>query len=240
PNMTFPPYSATLVVLTGQGTPVAAEWSLDPSLAPAATGPGWLPPPVVMVSAGGTVDLPLTTSGSGTVTLTGVTADAPLKAQIVAGPPQEVALSVPATATPGFYQFQVTAKDSSGVVTTQTGTVEVGLPVATMTAGNDQSAAAGSAVTLSVTVSPGSSGATPAGLDVLFHITSGGGSLAAAGGTQAVAVNAAGTAILMPTDSSGTASVTLTLPASAGTVAVEAEGQYAIGHPVQLFEEIAH
>lgn len=242
PNMTFPPYSATLVVLTGQGTPVAAEWGLDPSLAPA-TAPsaaGWLPPPVVMISAGGTVDLPLTTSGSGTVTLTGVTADAPLAAQVVAGPPQEAAISVPAGATPGFYQFQVTAKDSSGVVTTQTGTVEVGLPAATLTAaGNDQSAPAGAAVTLSVTVNPGSSGATPAGLDVLFHITSGGGSLAAAGGTQAVAVNAAGTAILMPTDSGGTAAVTLTLPSSAGTVEVEAEGQYAIGHPVQLFEETA-
>ena len=41
------------------------------------------------------------------------------------------------------------------------------------------------------------------------------------------------------TDSTGKASVVLTLPSTAGTVRVTAEGQYALGHPVATFTETA-
>lgn len=245
-SMTFPPYSVTLLVLTGQGTAPAAEWSLDPSAAPAATP--WMPPPVTMVSAGGTADFTLATAGGGTVAISGVTADPPLTATVAQSqtaptPTTLINIAAPAGATPGFYHFQVTAKDSGGTVTTQDGTIEVGLPAATLTAtGNNQTGAAGAALAapLAVTVNPGPSGASAGGLDILFSITSAsGGRLAPAGGATAVAANAAGTMILMATDATGTASVILTLPPSAGAVAVQAEGAYAIGHPVQVFQETA-
>ena len=41
------------------------------------------------------------------------------------------------------------------------------------------------------------------------------------------------------TNSTGVASVTLTLPGSAQTVAVTAEGPYGLGHPVATFTETA-
>ena len=41
------------------------------------------------------------------------------------------------------------------------------------------------------------------------------------------------------TNSSGVASVVLTLPSKAETVHVTAEGQYALGHPVVTFTETA-
>lgn len=239
PNVVFPPYSVTLVVLTGQGTAPVTEWSLGVSQAPAATP--WTPPLAVMAPAGGQVMLPLSTSG-GSVTLTGVTTGAPLAAQVIAGPPQQVAITVAAGATPGFYRFVVAAKDSGGTATTEDGTIEVGPPAASLDAGgNNQSAPAGTALPapLSVTVNPGQSEAMAAGVDVLFRIAAGGGSLAAAGSGQPLAASANGTMILVPTDSAGTASVTLTLPATAGTVTVEAEAPYSIGHPVAMFQETA-
>ncbi|MGH9534381.1 MAG: glycoside hydrolase family 44 protein [Terriglobales bacterium] len=239
-NMTFPPYSATLLVLTGQGTPATTEWSLLPTLPPVATP--WTPPPVMMVSAGGVATFQLTPAAGGTVKITAATADTPLSAQVVtlASGATEIEISAPANALPGFYHFQVTGTDGGGVTTTQDGMVEVGLPAATLTAtGDQQSAPAGSAVTLSVTANPGSSGAAPGGLDVLFNIVSGGGSLAPFSGVEPVALSANGAMILVPTNASGTASVTLTLPATAGAVHVQAEAPYPIGHPLYVFQETA-
>lgn len=245
-SMTFPPYSVTLVVLTGQGTAPAAEWSLGTSLAPTATP--WMPPAVAMVSAGGTAVFPVAGAGAGTVNITSVTADAPLEASAAVdntAPTHQtlVSITAPASTPPGFYHFQATGSDSSGTVTTQAGIIEVGDPAATFTAaGNNQTGTAGAVLTtpLSVTVNPGSSQASAGGLDILFSITSsGGGSLAAAGNGKLLAANANGTMILMATDATGTASVALTLPATAGAVTVEAEGAYAIGHPIQMFQETA-
>jgi hypothetical protein len=42
---------------------------------------------------------------------------------------------------------------------------------------------------------------------------------------------------LVTTDSSGNAAVVLTLPQSAGTVHVTAEGPYGLGHPEVVFTE---
>jgi hypothetical protein len=45
---------------------------------------------------------------------------------------------------------------------------------------------------------------------------------------------------IVVTNGSGVAGVTLTLPASSGTVHVTAEGPYGLGHPVATFTETAN
>jgi hypothetical protein len=45
--------------------------------------------------------------------------------------------------------------------------------------------------------------------------------------------------MIAPTNSSGVAGVTLTLPSAPGTVTVTAEGPYGLGHPVATFTETA-
>jgi hypothetical protein len=99
----------------------------------------------------------------------------------------------------------------------------VGNPAGTLTkAGDNQKAKAGTPITLSVTLNPGQSGGSASGATVFFT---------ASGGTLSNRIVA--------TDSTGKASVTLTLPATAGTVHVTAEGQYALGHPQVTFTETA-
>jgi|ERR1700722_3100357 hypothetical protein len=107
----------------------------------------------------------------------------------------------------------------------------VGKPAATLatTTGNGQSGnpAATLPTALSVTLTAGASGGTNTGASVLF--TTSAGSLS--NGT------ASGTKVLTTTNSSGVASVTLTLPSTAGPVTVTAEGPYGLGHPVVTFSE---
>jgi hypothetical protein len=99
----------------------------------------------------------------------------------------------------------------------------VGNPPASLTkAGDKQKGAAGAKLNLSVTLNPGQSGGSAAG-GTLFFTTS-------AGSLSSRTVT---------TNSSGVASVVLTLPSSAETVTVKAEGQYALGHPVVNFTETA-
>ena len=113
--------------------------------------------------------------------------------------------------------------DSSGVTQEQSGWIVVGNPAATFTkVGDGQSGAPGTNLNLSVTLKPGSSGGSAAGATVFF--TTDAGTLSAR---------------IATTNSSGNAPVVLTLPASAGTVHVTAEGQYALGHPVVTFTETA-
>jgi hypothetical protein len=50
---------------------------------------------------------------------------------------------------------------------------------------------------------------------------------------------ASGSKVIAVTNSSGVASVTLTLPGNAGQVNVQAEGPYGLGHPVTTFTETA-
>jgi len=88
--------------------------------------------------------------------------------------------------------------------------------------GDLQKGPAGSKLTLTVTINAGQSGGSGAGATVFFTATA---------GTLANRI--------ATTDSSGKASVVLTLPASAGAVHVTAEGQFALGHPTATFTETA-
>ena len=88
--------------------------------------------------------------------------------------------------------------------------------------GDNQKGATGSKLNLSVMLNPGQSGGSAAGGTVFF---------ATSAGTLSSQI--------VTTDSTGKASVVLTLPASPGTVHVKAEGQYALGHPVVIFTETA-
>jgi hypothetical protein len=104
----------------------------------------------------------------------------------------------------------------------QEGYIIVGNPPAALSQqGNNQSGAPGTNLNLSVTLAPGKSGGTSgAGADILFSADSG--TLSSR---------------LVTTDASGNAAVVLTLPATAGTVHVTAEGPYGLGHPVAAFTE---
>jgi len=109
----------------------------------------------------------------------------------------------------------------------------VGKPAATFPTqtGNGQTGSPGSvlAQALTVTLAAGSSGGTNTGASVLFSTDGGSVSNGTTSGAKVVAL----------TNSSGVASVTLTLPSTAGTVHVTAEGPYGLGHPVATFTETA-
>jgi hypothetical protein len=87
---------------------------------------------------------------------------------------------------------------------------------------NKQKAKAGSQISLSVTLNPRQAGGSASGGTVLFTTSAG-----------------ALSSRMVTTDSTGTASVMLTLPATAQTVHVTPEGQYALGHPPVTFTETA-
>jgi hypothetical protein len=220
-SMSFAPYTATLLVITGTTAKVpAAEWDLNPD--------------TVMVAASGTVTLsPKLTSGSGSVTLgtpqfdTGITV-AVTQGTITSG--QNGAITVTAGSNPGFYHYSVPGTDSS-TTTTQSGWIVVGNPPATFTkTGDGQSGPPGSTLSLSVTLSAGQSGGSNTGASVLFTTDSGSLSNGTTSGAKVVAIS----------NSSGVALVTLTLPGTAGTVHVTAEGQYGLGHPTATFTETAN
>jgi fibronectin type 3 domain-containing protein len=220
-TQTFAPYTATLLVISGSMPQApASEWDLNPD--------------TIMVPAGGTVTLnPTLTSGSSTVTLgtpeanSGITMSV-TGASVASG--QNGSIVVTGGNTPGFYQFTVPGTDSSGVVQDQSGWIVVGNPAATLTkTGDQQTGRVGSTLNLSVTLAPGSSGGTATEAPIFF--TTSAGSLTYNGTT--------GTRLIVPTNSSGQASVTLTLPSAPGPVNVTAEGPYGLGHPVVTFAETA-
>jgi len=224
-TMTFAPYSATLLVVTGNATTLpAAEWDLNPD--------------TIVVPAGGTLDIhPKLISGTGvtlgspssqggvTVTTTNNTVSTGQQGdvQIVAGN------------TPGFYSFSIPATDTANVSTSQSGWILVTKAAAALskTGGDGQAGTHGTPLptNLSVTLSSSPTGSV-AGVSVFFTITSGtGGSLKnVASGNGEKIFN--GSKVIAVTNSSGVASVTLTLPPTTGAVTVSAEGPYAIGHPV--------
>jgi hypothetical protein len=132
-------------------------------------------------------------------------------------------ITVTAGTTPGFYHYTVPSTDTTGIAQHQNGYILVGNPPATFTkTGDKQKGAAGSQLTLSVTLVPGQSGGSASGGTVLF--TTNAGSLSSR---------------MVTTDSTGKAIVVLTLPTTARAVSVAAEGQYALGHPVATFTETA-
>jgi hypothetical protein len=211
PTITFAPYTATLLVLTGTAQLPAAEWDLNPD--------------TTMVPAGGNVVLqPKVTSGTATVTLGTPTSDSGitvLVSQPILSKGTNGKITVTAGTTPGFYHYSVPSTDTAGVTQQQGGYILVGNPPASFTkTGDKQKGAAGSQLSLSVTLNPGESGGSAAGGTVLF--TTSAGSLSSR---------------IVDTDSSGNAAVVLTLPSTAETVHVTAEGQYALGHPSVTFTE---
>ena len=211
-TMSFAPYSATLLVVTGaMAKAPAVEWDLNPD--------------TVMLPAGGTVALaPKLVSGSGTVTLGTPTSDTGIRVAVTQGTitsSQNGAITVTAGKNPGFYYYTVPGTDNAGVAQEQSGWIVVGNPPATFTKqGDGQQGAPGSTLNLSVTLNAGSSGGSATGATVFF--TTDAGSLSSR---------------LVTTDSSGNASVVLTLPQNAGTVHVTAEGPYGLGHPEVVFTE---
>jgi hypothetical protein len=230
-TQTFAPYTATLVVVPGalNSTP-GADWDLNPD--------------TIMVPASGTVTLsPKITSGTSSVTLSSAVFDAFEGASACTGGSINIgtstittsangAITVTAPGTPEFCHFTATGTDAGGVTQTQGGWIVVGNPPATFTqTGNNQTGAAGSTLTLSVTLNPGQSGGTNTGASVLFWTPTNNATLS--NGTTS------GPKVIAVTDSSGVASVTLRLPSTAGPVAVTAEGPYGLGHPVATFAETA-
>jgi hypothetical protein len=130
---------------------------------------------------------------------------------------------VTAGTTPGFYHYTVPATDTTGIAQAQSGWILVGNPSASLTkTGDNQKAAAGSKLSLSVKLNPGQSGGSAGGATILFSASTG--SLSSR---------------IVTTDSTGKAAVVLTLPSTPGVVHVTTEGQYGLGHPVVIFTETA-
>src|SRR5581483_1512376 len=171
----------------------------------------------------GTLTLsPHITAGTGTLTLTAVQSDPGITMSLTqpnVTASQDGTVTVAAGAVPGFYHYSVTASDNSGIQQTQSGWIVVGNPAAVLSKiGDNQSAPAGSVVTLSVTLDPTQSGGTGTGASILF--TTDAGDLPNR---------------ITRTNGSNTASVQLTLPSTPGTVHVTAEGPIPFGHPVATF-----
>ncbi len=224
-TQSFAPYSATLLVITGTtATAPVSSWDLNPD--------------TTMVAAGGTVTLnPKITSGSASanVNLTSAVLDSYEGAAACGGtitlttatitPSTPGEITVTAGSTPGFCHFTVTGSDGTATQT-EGGWIVVGNPAATFTQSGAQSGPPNGSVPLTVTLASGFSGGTNTGASVLFTASTGSLSNGTTSGAKVIAV----------TNSSGVASVTLTLPSS-GTVTVTAEGPYGLGHPVATFTE---
>ena len=228
-SQSFAPYSITLLVVNGtESTKPASEWYLNPD--------------DLMTPASGTATLsPVITSGTSKVTLASAVFDSYEGAPACSGslvlsgasitPSQPGTITVNAGSTPGFCHFTVTGNDGAATQT-QGGWIVVGNPAATLTqSGNNQSGSAGTALSqpLTVTLAPGQSGGSASGAGILFTTSAGTLSNGTTSGTSVIAV----------TNSSGAASVTLTLPSSRGTVTVTAQDQFALGGASLTFTETA-
>jgi fibronectin type 3 domain-containing protein len=223
-TQSFAPYSATLLVINGtlSKTP-AAEWDLNPdTIQAAANSTITLAPKIVSATGNASVTLESAQFDAGSTSGGTISIAAAFVTSTANG-----AITIATGSTPGFYHFTVAGQDSSGVTQNQGGWVLVGNPAATFAKTGDNQSGAGSAnLTLSVTLNAGASGGTNTGASVLFTTDTGN----FGGAKQQIVV----------TNGSGVAGVTLTLPASAGTVHVTAEGPYGLGHPVVTFTETAN
>ncbi len=127
---------------------------------------------------GGIVVLqPKITSGSATVTLGTPTSDSGITvavSQPTLSKGHNGKITVTAGTTPGFYHFSVPSTDTSGVTQQQGGYILVGNPPASFTkTGDKQKGAAGSQLTLSVTLDPGQSGGSASGRNGFFTTSAG-------------------------------------------------------------------
>ena len=228
-TQSFAAYTITLLVVSGsEASTPASEWYLNPD--------------DLMVPANGLAILqPRISSGTAPVTLSSAVFDAYEGAPACSGAlglsnatittALPGSISVKPASTPGFCHFTVTGSDGTATQT-QGGWIVVGNPAATLTqAGNNQTGAVGTALAqpLTVTLAPGQSGGTDTGAGILFTTKSG----TLSNGTTS------GTSVIAPTNASGVASVTLTLPSTAGTVTVTAQDQFALGGLSVSFTETA-
>jgi hypothetical protein len=163
------------------------------------------------------------TACSGTLTLTTPTITPSTPATIAVNPGN----------TPGFCHYTVSANDGTSTQT-EGGWIVVGKPSGTLTAtaGNNQTGSAGTALAqaLTVTLNPGSSGLGSSRAGILFSTSAG----TLSNGT------ATGSTVIATTNSSGVATVTLTLPATKGAVKVTAKDQFAVGGSSVAFSETAN
>ncbi|MGA8086805.1 MAG: glycoside hydrolase family 44 protein [Terracidiphilus sp.] len=230
PTQSFAPYTITLLVVSGsQPAKPASEWYLNPDdLMIPASGTGTLKPTIV--------------SGTAPVTLTSAVFDAFEGATACGGslaltdatitPAKPATITVNPGSTPGFCHYTVTGNDGTSTQT-EGGWIVVGQSAATLTlSGNNQSGSAGTVLSqaLAVTLSSLPSNFTNTGASILF--TTSGGTLS--NGTTS------GTSVIAQTNSSGTASVTLTLPSTKGTITVTAQDQFALGGASVTFAENAN
>ena len=231
-TQTFAANSITLLVVSGnQPAKPASEWYLNPDdLMIPASGTGILNPKIVS----GTANVALSsavfdafegaTGCTGTLTLTNPTITPTTPATITVNP----------GSTQGFCHYTVTGNDGTSTQT-EGGWIVVGKPAATfaVSGGNNQSGSAGTALaqSLAVTLSSIPSGFSATGASVLFTTSAG----MLSNGTTS------GTSVIATTNSSGVASVTLTLPSAKGAVTVTAQDQFAIGGAaVVTFTETAN
>ncbi len=220
-TQTFAANSITLLVVSGtQPAKPAAEWYLNPDdLMVPASGTGILRPAITS----GTAPVTLTSAVfdafegapacSGTLTLTNATITPTTPATITANPGSPV----------GFCHYTVTGSDGISPQT-QGGWIVVGQPAGTLTtqSGNSQSGSTGTALSqpLTVTLTPAAGTSfTTTGASVLFTTSAG----TLSNGTTS------GAKVIATTNSSGVASVTLTLPSTPGPVTVSAQDQFAMG-----------
>jgi len=140
-------------------------------------------------------------------------------------------ITVKAGYRPMFCHYTVTGTD--GMVTQkQGGWIVVGRAAGTLTAeGDNQFATAGKTLSkpLTVTLDPGDSGTGVEGAEVLFIASAGTLSNGKENGSRVIAI----------TNSTGIASVTLTLPSVKGTVTVTAQSQFAVGGKTATFTATA-
>ena len=182
-------------------------------------------------------------SGTAPVTLTSAVFDAfegarPCRGSLMLTD-TAITTTKPATITvitsnsPGFCHYTITGSDGTATQT-EGGWIVVGKPAATLsvTGGNKQSRNAGSALShpLAVTLSLGQAGGSASGASILFTTSA---------STLSNGVNS-GSSVIAATNSSGTASVTLTLPSTKGTVTVTAQDQFAFGGATVTFTETAN
>lgn len=228
-SQNFAPFSITLLVVSGTETAKpASEWYLNPD--------------DLMIPASGTATLsPVLTSGTAGVTLSSAVFDAYEGAPACSGSltltnakitaTQPATITVNTGSTPGFCHYTVTGDDGTATQT-QGGWIVVGNPAATMTStGSGQSAANGTALPqpLTITLNAGQSGGSASGAGVFFTTSAG----TLSNGTTS------GTKVIATTNSSGVASVTLTLPSSPGTVTVTAQTEFGLGGATATFTETA-
>lgn len=229
-TQTFAPYSITLLVVNGTQSPApATEWYMKAD--------------DLMIPAGGVGLLnPSNYSGSTNVNITSVVFDAFEGAPVCSGSfnvtnntiyqywPSYIYVTAPTT--PGFCHYTVTGNDGT-VTSTQGGWIVVGKPSGTLTitSGNGQSATHGTtlSVPLTVTLNAGASGLSNQNAEIFFSTSAGTLSNGTSSGSKVIAI----------TNGSGVASVTLTLPATAGTVTVYAQSQFALGGTTVSFTETA-